>query len=669
MAEGQTPGTAGREGQLAPRAATEVEADAGPRVELMAAAGTLVLVAVVIVLALPRAVQPGDAGEFATVMLRGGVPHPPGYPWMRAIGWLARPCEKIGAPAAVAAALPCALLAMAGLLALQRATATRSGPWPASVALGLVATAPLVVRHVYDAEVWGPLFAVTGALLWLLTRTVKRPERPQRAFVVGLVLGLAVTVHLTAVLWVPLAIGAVWPGRTETEPSARRPLPPIARLWPAGLAGVLGSAAGLLTFTTLALGSGGPWRWGDTRSMAGLLRHITRADYGVFALSLHTERPSVLALWRRHIDSLADALTAGASSAPRPPLDPASASNLDPGAALTTALAVAVLALVMWGATVQQRRARVQRSRRAMPRPVFVGLLVSVAAHSVGFVALQNIDPDGLAGAWILERFDLVPLLAWALLAAMALDLAVQFVIARAPRLRPALIALAAIAIGSQGLRAWPSRPAADAGIERYGIDLVATPPDGAVVFGTGDHRVFPALFSREVLGEGGSTVYVDASLLAHDWYRARLSRLRPEIDWRPLPLETLGTIWADPRLAQTPVYLANHFSRPSRELDVVPEGIMWRVLPPPTVASRPDAEQLLRRHRAALTRSQAHPSQFAGREAPHLHPFSADAWAAYAGRSQALRGGLLAAGRHDLVRELDALLHDKFGAAATSLP
>src|SRR5690606_21103446 len=46
--------------------------------------------------AMPSAIQAGDAGEFATVMLRGGVPHPSGYPWMRILGWPARALEVLG---------------------------------------------------------------------------------------------------------------------------------------------------------------------------------------------------------------------------------------------------------------------------------------------------------------------------------------------------------------------------------------------------------------------------------------------------------------------------------------------------------------------------------------------------------------------------------------------
>ena len=60
--------------------------------------GLVALLGVVAFIALPRTVQPGDAGEFATVMLRGGVPHPSGYPWMRLLGLPARGSWSLGLP-------------------------------------------------------------------------------------------------------------------------------------------------------------------------------------------------------------------------------------------------------------------------------------------------------------------------------------------------------------------------------------------------------------------------------------------------------------------------------------------------------------------------------------------------------------------------------------------
>src|SRR5690606_9062686 len=85
--------------------------------------------------AMPSAIQAGDAGEFATVMLRGGVPHPSGYPWMRILGWPARALEVLGVPPVRAAAWPCAAPAIVGWSCVRRAALGFAPP----------ATAPLAV--------------------------------------------------------------------------------------------------------------------------------------------------------------------------------------------------------------------------------------------------------------------------------------------------------------------------------------------------------------------------------------------------------------------------------------------------------------------------------------------------------------------------------------------
>src|SRR5690606_6391719 len=78
-------------------------------------------------------------------------------------------------------------------------------------------------------------------------------------------------------------------------------------------------------------------------------------------------------------------------------------------------------------------------------------------------------------------------------------------------------------------------RPATEAAVELAAIDLLESPdPEGpasataegepvrAIVFGTDDHRSFPILYAQAVLDVGGHTLYIDAQLLAHRWYRDR---------------------------------------------------------------------------------------------------------------------------------------------------
>src|SRR5688572_1142196 len=168
----------------------------------MLAAVGLVLMGVAL-LAMPRAIQAGDAGEMATVMLRGGVPHPSGYPWMRALGLFARAFAGVGVPSATAAALPCALLGIVGWLLVLHVVARWFCPIAGAIAVLVAATSAPVVVHGCDAEVWGPLVAFIGLALWVAS------SRTPSALRMGIAIGLAASHHLSAVLLVPIAIAAV----------------------------------------------------------------------------------------------------------------------------------------------------------------------------------------------------------------------------------------------------------------------------------------------------------------------------------------------------------------------------------------------------------------------------------------------------------------------------
>ena len=194
-------------------------------------------------------------------------------------------------------------------------------------------------------------------------------------------------------------------------------------------------------------------------------------------------------------------------------------------------------------------------------------------------------------------------------------------------------------------------RPATERAIERAAIDLVESPdpraapipsagePVRAIVFGTDDHRSFPVLYVQEVLGAGAHTLYIDAQLLAHPWYRARLRQRAPSLPEADKPLRMIGAIWSDPALAHVPIYLANVFSAPAERLAKVPEGLLLRVVPPVDHPSfEPEqwsAEAIVARHLAASARFQIRPEDFAGRAHPRGHPWSADLWAAYVDRAR----------------------------------
>ncbi len=557
-------------------------------------------------LCVPEHVQAGDAGELATVMLEGGVPHPSGYPWMRVLGLPARALAAMGMNPATAAAWPSALAGVLAWIMLWPLMERWAGRWPATAAVAVMATASPVLVHVPDSEVWGPHLLACVLVLRLAARPDVRP------WALGLAFGLALSHHLSAALMLPVVVGAAWP-----RPFGWRRLARVAGQ------GIGAGALGLLPYATLAIGTGGAWRWGHTETATGLWRHVLRADYGTFSLSLHQEDPAVLDQWSRAVGIVGDAAAGGLSGAPW--------------------IAAAVLVLI---AALGCRRPS------GASAGLHWGLWGSILASTLAFPAAHNIDPTGPFGAWILERFDLLPILLWTPVWAMAAARLASLATGR-----PARIVLVAGALGLVATQLARSAargvPSTDGGVERYARDLLRTPPPErrAIVIGTDDHRVFPILFVQQVRDEGADVLYIDASLLSQAWYREHLRQRWPDLPDIDKPVALIGALWSDPAHADTPIFLANVFSRPASTLPIVPHGLLWRVLPPH--ARELTASTIARDHLAALQRYGAPPDPTHG----DAHPWTDDLHAAYNEGTGRLLTALHAEGRDaDLHALLDAL-------------
>ncbi|MGH1343325.1 MAG: hypothetical protein ACRBN8_17325 [Nannocystales bacterium] len=569
---------------------------------------TLVVVGVLLTIAIwamPRAIQPGDAGEFATIMLRGGVPHPSGYPWMRLLGLPASALAALGLPPATAAATPCALSGIAGFavmhrvaLHMLRGASMRAREVIATVLTLLLASAPPVVLHVFDSEVWGPLlFAVSGFTYLALVR--RSPP-----WVLGVALGLGVSHHLTAVFLAPLAIAAAWPDNATPKTVLR-----------AGLQGLGGSLLGLAPLLTLMLGAQGPdaaWAWGNTESLSGWLHHVTRGDYGVFDLSL--QKNGQVPAWAQL--RRAWQVQGGALSA-----------QLSPHWLLSGVLLLAPCALAV--------------RRGPGPRKLRAGLVASLLLSGSLFPLAHNLDPTSPFGQWILERFDLVPLTLLIPVCALALAPLPGAVAERGRAGQGLAVAAALLVLRQVVFAAWHGVPSTNPWLQRYAVDVLRTPDaPRAVIVGTDDHRTFPILYAQEVLGEGEHVVYIDASLLAYPWYRARLRARLPALPDIDKPVLLLTALQADPAWDEVPLYLTNDFSRHSVGLNRVPEGVLWRLvhprLPPAT------ADEVVTRHKAALKRYGPLV------KVPFVdgHPFATDVLTNYLQTTKALGEALYAEGR-----------------------
>jgi hypothetical protein len=262
-------------------------------------------------------------------------------------------------------------------------------------------------------------------------------------------------------------------------------------------------------------------------------------------------------------------------------------------------------------------------------------------------------------------------------------------------RVRPALLTTGAVAIAlvlvaaQFGALIERGRPADDRSIEQAALDVVRTPdptgpalpgtdhagePIRAIVLGTDDHRSFPILYVQSVLGEGRHTLYIDASLFTRPWYRARLRQRFPELPDVDMPLRLIGALWSDPRFAGVPIYLANVFSRPANQLSKVPEGLLWRVVPPVDhpafVATEWTPETIVARHLAACERMGIRPSDFPELDddrAAWAHPWSSDLRYAYVEKAHALARVLQSSGDHQPLREVVDALRTRTGVTLDS--
>lgn len=169
-----------------------------------------------------------DNAEFSTLGAIGGIAHPSTYPgyilWLRLWSWL-----PVDTPAH-AAALATALFGAATVYVLHAAArAWGARPIAATIAVGIYAAAPLVVRYATEAEAFIPNQLAVALVLWL--SAARGPLRGTwRAFVLGLVAGLGMTNHMTCTLAAPVGLLGVVRAVRESDRKALTALLAVAGL-------------------------------------------------------------------------------------------------------------------------------------------------------------------------------------------------------------------------------------------------------------------------------------------------------------------------------------------------------------------------------------------------------------------------------------------------------
>ena len=387
-----------------------------------------------------RDLAAGDAGELLLAARTFGIPHPPGYPlWV----WLAGALGAVlPGPFAFRVALLSVISAAAGLGFLH-VLARRSGvsrPAAAAAVLGLAVT-PCLWQSAGSVEVYALAFAVDAAAAWAVCGYATHGG-PRRLFVAALATALACTCHQSAVVFLPLALLAVWP-RLRCEGSRWKPL--------AG-----GVALGLAPFLWLPIRSAQHpvLDWGADSGGAHWVANLTRACYGPLAQNpLDGSR-----LFREALYFILYQV-----------------GEWGPGIAL-----VAIVGWALW----------LRRSRR-----VATLALGALLALPVGLALILRFEPDP-THAYQVGQF-LMPMTAvMALAVAHALDQAFR------TRLRLPAMALAALWVAGGGVLHYADADQHDLHLaRRFGQDLLRPLPAGSTLFVEGDNETFTLAYLQKVEG------------------------------------------------------------------------------------------------------------------------------------------------------------------------
>lgn len=367
-------------------------------------------------------------------------------------------------------------------------------------------------------------------ILW-----VGAPAGPVRGFkrvgALGLLAGLALSCHLSAVLLAPVGLWAVYRGTRESNTI-------VTSL----VVGLVALATGLTPYAYVVVADS-IVSFGSVGTFGELVSHFLREDYGTASLGAQGELAPFRQLSFWFVESFVASMCVG-------------------------------LVVLLLGAGVAARSGEEMSGRRAL---VATWLLAGPI-----FVLLFNIDPVG-PQAEVVKRFHVLPFVVGAPLAAFGIRWL------RERELSPALLRFGAV--GAIGLMlivgAYRTHQVYDTSIEDYLRNTLRTMPENAVVIGQGDHRYFGFQYVQAVEGVRPDVVPVEPMMLGFDWGVDRL-RARLGVDVAH-PVVDEGEKRADlnafiDQVVATgrPVFVTGDSNEEQlREYQLIPEGLGWRVLGP----------------------------------------------------------------------------------------
>jgi len=224
--------------------------------------------------------QNGDGAEVVMTAIHGGVMHPPGFPLL---AWLTRLAVKLplGNPVERIAFLNSSFHAATLFLLLETFRHIGVRFLPGLTASLAYAFFPSVWYLSTQTEVFSLAYFLMALLTWYAVVRFKENPCPVRlvsAIGLGIIAGLGLAQHPVVATGVGSFLFA-WNGLRR---SAGRILSPS--IWvPFVVVAIVVSGA---YWSLLALRTSNTWPdWGQLRDMADVIRHATRAEYGVFTLS------------------------------------------------------------------------------------------------------------------------------------------------------------------------------------------------------------------------------------------------------------------------------------------------------------------------------------------------------------------------------------------------
>ena len=486
----------------------------------------------------PPYIVDGDNAELATLGTVGGVAHPSGYPlyllWLRVMSWL--PAQS----PAHAAAIATAILGAAQMWVLHAACrAWGARALAATIAVGLFAAGPVVMRMQVQAEVFALNGLIAACVLWIAAD--RGPLRGlRRAAVLGLIAGLGFSNHLSCVLIAPIGILGVVRGVRE---AAMRRIAVVAIAIAAFTMGLLPYAYLLVTRETLI-------SWGHIDSLGSLYRHVIRADYGTFRGGF------------------------------------GGGDDVSVGRTLF-ALLVSLGRSFLWlpfVAGVGALGYRIARPGDGEPRWGYLALLASFVVAGPLFLVKFNSVPSGI-GLYIVRRFHILPVLLFVIPVAVGIDHVWGAISSRARHdlLRSVFVGsvLATFGFITVAMTSLPDLARVHTRAVENGVkNLLRTLPPDAVVLVTADEYALGTGYVQDALGERPDVSVVIWPEYGLVPYRMRVNRRLGLVITATTERGAAGEFIDQVFAKNRPLFIDGYQLLIAKLYPTYPFGLLFRVLP-----------------------------------------------------------------------------------------